>query len=597
MYAINFSGDDDIFRSDVIASGTGLYARWALAVGDMMYWLGKDGIYSSDGGAVINIIRRDLLPLFSNEGQDGTSTSAVDAPYMPQPATTAELAALRLTYAHNKFLYFNYKSSAGNRRTLVLDRSTGEQGAWGWYYDVYTPGAVHHYADEGEGVRNILVCGSNATTAQAYRLGGSTKTDNGTAFACKVTTLGVDGGDLRSEKVFGDGFVDINPANGSITPTFWFDDFTSSIAGAAITGASRVHPKPLIDFNSGAGQYATNVALDLAWSVTGNTVDTILYGWGFSIMGRPEDTIKRATDYSDLGHWGPKELKGVSIEVDTEVIARDIVIEYTKEDGTVATIAQTVTTGQKDIEHLSWSPVIAYEARIRPTDTDRWKFYGVMQWHYEPLKDLSSITGDWVHFNRAMWVQGVEIDGDTNNVAVATDIQRDFSEVVRTITATHNGRGTKAYSFDPPFIAYMVRTSPTGAFRRMKEFWHIKPEAPIGTIWHTQELELGDPYGFIREFEVEYAAGAQVTLLYYVDGTLVHTDATTLVSTGNTETYDKVSVDIPAVKGRLCYVRLECASGVRVRGNGTKILGKQFAIGGLNWVSVVGADHGYGGDV
>lgn len=597
MYVISFSGDDDIFRSDVIASGTGLYARWALAVGDSMYWLGKDGIYSSDGASVVNIVRRDILTLFSNEGQTGVSSTSIDAPYMPQNATATDIAALRLTLAQNKLLYFDYKNSGGDRRTLVLDRALSQPGEWGWYYDTYAPGATLHYADEGEGVRNIIVCSSEATSA-AYTLGGASKTDNGTAFTCQVRTVSIDGGDMRGEKLFGDGFVDINPANGSVTPTFYFDDYTSNIVGSAITGSARVKPATLVDFNSGTGKRAVDVALDLTWSVTGNTVDVVLYGWGFSVMGRPEETIKRATDFSDLGHWGPKDLKGVSIEIDTKGVARDLVIEYMSETGVLSTITPSaVTAAEKTIVHIAWPPVTAFEARIRPTDTDRWQFFEVVQWHYEPLTNTTTMVGDWYHFGRAVWVQGVEIDGDTNNAVVSTNIQRDFSEVMRTISAQHNGRGTKAYSFDPPFIAYMVRTAPAAPFRRMKETWLLKPESPIGAVWHTQELEIGDPLGFIKQFEVEYAAGAAVTLKYYVDGTLVYTNSSTLVSTGNTETFAKRNVILPARKGRLAYVRLECASGVRVRQNGTVAYGKQVGGEELRRIPIVGSPHGYGGEV
>lgn len=599
MHVISFSGDEDIFRSDPVTGGVGLYARWALVVGDAMYWLGKDGIYTSDGGVAINIVRRDLLPLFSNEGQTGATTNTIPAPHMPQNASTAQIADLRLGYAHNKFLYFDYKDSGGTRRTLVLDRGLGEQSSWGWYSDVYTPGAVYHYADEGEGVRNIIVCGANSPTSQAYTLGGAVRTDAGTSFSCQVRSLALDGADLRSDKLFGDGFVDVDPANGSITPTFYFDNFTSNTAGSAITGAARVSPPTLVDFGAtvGAGQYARNIALDLQWTVNGDTVAPTLYGWGFSWMGRPEETIKRATDYSDLGHWGPKELKGMSMEIDTKGVARDIVIEYTKEDGTVATISKTVTTGQKDLVQLSWDPVVCFEARIRPTDTDRWRYYDTLQWHYEPLTGMTPMIGDWFHFNRAVWVQGVEIDGDTNNAIVSTVIQRDFSEAIRTISCQHNGRGTKAYSFDPPFIAYMVRTAPAAAFRRMKERWLWKPEAPIGTVWEAQEFELGDPYGTARQVEVEYAAGATVTLKYYVDGTLVLTEASTLVSTGNTETYRKRCIDLPAVKGRLGKVRLECSTGVRVRQNGTLIQVGVFGGEGLVWGPLIGDVHGYGAEV
>lgn len=598
MFAIFYSGDEDIFRAEVVTGGVGLYSQWALTVGDAMYWLGKDGIYSSDGATTYNITRRDLLPLFSNEGQTGVDTNTISAPFMPQNATEAQLADLRLAYAHDKYLYFDYKNSSGVRKTLVLERGNGEQEKWGWYFDTYSVGngAVCHYPDEGEGVRSIIVGAADTTTSKFYTLGGSVKTDAGNSFTCQVRTLALDGGDLRAEKLFGDGFVDLDPGNASVTPTFWFDNFGSSIAGSAITGAARTQPPTLVDFNSGGGQYARNTAVDLGWTVSADNHAVILYGWGFSFLGRPEDTIKRATDYSDLGHWGPKELKGVSIECDTKGVTKTVLIEYTKEDGTVATISKSVNTGQKDIEHLAFDPVTCYEARLRPTDANRWKEFEVVKWHFEPLTDMSTLVGDWFHFNRAVWVQGVEIDGDTNNATVSTSVQRDFSEAVRTIFATHNGRGTKAYSFDPPFIAYMVRTVPAAPFRRMQEHWIFKPEAPIGTVWETQEFELGSPYGFARKLEIEYASGTAVTVKYYVDGVLVLTDAT-LPTTTDTETFVKRDLDLPATKGRLGKFRVESGGGVRVRENGTLLLRKAFGQNMLQWVPVAGDIHGAGAEV
>lgn len=592
MFIISPSGDVNIFRADPATGGVGMYARWALAVGDVMYWLGKDGIYASDGGSTYSVTRKDLLPLFGDEGVPGVTTNTITAPNMPQNATAAQLAAFRLCYSQDKYLYFDYKDGAGARKTLVLDRSTGESGRWGWYADVYgNGGAVFHYADEGEGVRSVLVGCENTTTAKLYTLGGSTKTDDGVSFNGQIRTFASSQGDTRTEKLYGDGTWDIAPGNATITPTFYFDDFSSSIADAPFTGTVRVNPIFIIDFNSGAGVYARNIALDLTWTISSDTHDPVFYGWGFSVMPRPERTKKRATDYSDLGHWGPKDLKGLSIEVDTGGVARDLVVEYTKEDGTVATISKTITASQKTIVHMAWTPVTAYEARIRPTDSDLWRFFEVVKWHYEPLTDLSSLVGDWFNFGRATWVQGVEIDGDTNNIAVNTTIQRDFSEAIRTITATHNGRGTKAYSFDPPFIAYMVRTAPSGAFRRMHERWIFEPEAPIGTVWETQDFALGDPYGFSRLLEIEYAAGATATVKYYVDGTLVHTDATTLTITGGTETFAKKQIVPPAVKGRRGKFRVECATGVRVRVKGTLLLIKSWAGEDFQWVPVAGDTH------
>lgn len=613
MFVISPSGDPDVFRSDVVTGGIGMIARWALSVGDMMFWVSRRGIWASDG-ATTRCISSPMLDSMFSRADGATNSTQEDAGELAPvefdtTLTTSSNHRLRLCSAFDRYLYFDYPVDSTNIcETLVFDRGDeGRESDWGWYYDSYGLFHCAHFVDDGAPTPAVLMGGVDLGfgTTDLLQLGepdGVLGGDMGTAISCKVRTFADHLGSPRTHKLFGDVTLDVNPNNGTVSYIVLGDVLNpgtlTSVAtypnAGTITGASRTQPN-IISFDAGNATLL-NLSLLLSWDFEGTAMSQspALHGWGFSYRPMPEQIIGRADEFTNLGHWGPKEIKGLSVECDTGGSNVSLIVEVTTEAGGIQSETVTVNRSRRDIHHIVLTtPLTGYEARIRPADnsTTKWRNYGIAKWHFEPLTDKSALIGDWVHFNRAMWVQGVEIDGDTGGAAVSCDIQRDFSEAIRTISASHNGRGTKAYSFDPPFIAYMVRTAPAAAFRRMQERWIVEPESPIGTVWQPQEFALGDPYGFAREIEVEYAAAGTVTLKYYVDGTLVHTDAATLTSTGDTETFVRKSVALPAKKGRLARVRLEAAGGVRVRAKGTTILRKQYAGPQLVWVSFAGEEH------
>jgi hypothetical protein len=580
---------DHIWRADPIPVPDGLYARYALAVGDLIYWLGRDGIYAFDGATVTSVSDEYLRPLFRRSGVPGVTTHGVNAVNTVDTLTAAQRNLFRLAIC-GQYLMFTYTPDGTATDVLVLDRWDGDASDWGWWQDDYANTDVRFfYEEEGNGVHRILVGGSQAQS-ELYSLGGSGKTDDGTAFTCQVRLFALDGGDRRTEKLIGDATLELEPGTASITPTWWFDDYASSVVGTVISGTGS-GPSRIQDFDG--GRYARNIALDLAWSMSSDTFVPEIFGWGFTVMGRPSETIKRATDYSDLGHWGPKELRGLDIECDTEGNSKTVLVEYTKEDGTVGSVSFTVVAAQKTIVPLALtSPVVGYEFRLRPTDALTWRLYGVAQWHFDPLPDINRLITEWDNFDGLRYVHGVEVEGDTNNALVNIVAQKEFNVTGGDFNMQHNGRGTRSYSFNPPFLAYQARLVPGGNARIMRRRWLTNPEAPLGHVWETQEWEMGDPYGFSREFEIEYASTVTVTLKYYVDGVLVHTDATTLVSTGGTETWRRKTVDLPAVKGRLARIRLEHASTqFRAREKGSIVRGKQFGGQQYGTMPVVGGPH------
>jgi hypothetical protein len=585
MFAIipQLGGTDGLFGVEEIPGTTGLFAPWACCAGDMLYWGGKDGVYASEGGSARNITRKDLQPLFPTESTPGASTFGIGAPDI----SAAQSANLRLSWSYDKFLYFDYVDTGGARRTLLLDKSAGDGEGWGWWYDTYTPGVVFHYAEEGENVRNIVCGGANAGTAQLYSLGGATRTDNGTAVASQVRTFSFDGNDARPEKIWQDVSLDVDPGGTTIAPTIGFNNFSgtpANIVGAAITGSGRVNPPPIIDLNAGSGQYARNIALDLTWSVSSDSHVPALYIWGPSYLDRPEDTIKRATDYSDLGYGGPKYIRGLNIEADTQGLTKSVLIEYTKDDGTVGGVTVPVTTSQKTIYPIAFAaPFVAYEVRIRPSDSFRWKYFQVVDWQFDKYTDLKPLITEWSDLGDpgTKWIQGVLLHGDTNNLPVTVTVQKDFGITGYVLNGVqHNGEGVKEYSFEPPFLSHMVRMVPTTGIRILpKSRFVFTPESDLGATWETQETTFGFPgYSQLSEITLSVASTVNLDLIVYADG-VATTYSGVVLATGSTSTFKSRRIVLSALKARQWKFRLrpsDATTPFRVRKNDTVVLGKPW---------------------
>lgn len=91
-----------------IPNGKGLWARWAFTSpqsvpGDVLLFLGKDGIYGTDGGTPSDVTAEDLRPLFPNEGNLGVDVNTVSAPKMV-PLLAPQF---RLAY-YDDYIYFDY---------------------------------------------------------------------------------------------------------------------------------------------------------------------------------------------------------------------------------------------------------------------------------------------------------------------------------------------------------------------------------------------------------------------------------------------------------------------------------------------------------
>lgn len=156
----------NLFTPIEVPNGKGLWARWGLAVGPKIWFIGRDGIYETTGGEPKLITLGDWSNLFPHEGGPGipiTLSSGFGGPLNPPDTTKPN--QWRLSYADG-YLYFDYPDTSGVPNTLVYDTLTD---AWG--VDAYNPLVTLHYSEEGAGVHSILLGTDNAQVYEFSQTG------------------------------------------------------------------------------------------------------------------------------------------------------------------------------------------------------------------------------------------------------------------------------------------------------------------------------------------------------------------------------------------------------------------------------------------
>ena len=163
----------NLFVPIEIPNGKGLFARWALAVGPKIWFLARDGIYETGGGAPTSITVGPWGLLFPHEEQPGQSITFGSKTINPPDFT--QTTKLRLSYAAS-FLYFDYQDSTGAPVTLVYNTVNQE-----WGLDTYGVPQLIHYGEEGQGISSLLSGGNDGFLYQ-----GSGLQDNGVNVPCGI---------------------------------------------------------------------------------------------------------------------------------------------------------------------------------------------------------------------------------------------------------------------------------------------------------------------------------------------------------------------------------------------------------------------------
>lgn len=255
------------WRSERLPISRGMWSRWGLTrePSPFLMILGKDGIYATtDGGSGMSMTDADLYPLFPGDGNLGVTTNGLVPPNM----ITAQAANFRLAF-YDGYFYFDFINTSSSRTTLVMAldlgaTARGEAAPGGWLFDVYTPGAVCHYGEEGKEVHALLIGGADATTGRLYQYGGS-NTDNGTSIACQIRTPSWDHGDPRANKFYGDLMLDCDAAGVTLTCTPGANNYGTTFTAATVNNNGRAQTAIPLGTAWRAGK---NIALDITFSVS-----------------------------------------------------------------------------------------------------------------------------------------------------------------------------------------------------------------------------------------------------------------------------------------------------------------------------------------
>lgn len=367
------------FQVTEVAHSEGLWSTWGLTVLDRIYFIGRNGIYASDGGRPVSITDEDLYPLFPHDGIPGESTNGVPAPDFSNEAS------LRLSGA-GSYLYLDYKNGS-SYYTLTFDFRIG-----GWCLDQYQPsGVTLHQRGYAEGSHSTLLGGSNGIL---YQFSDTIEQDDGVdpAIPCEVWLRAEDYGEAGANKVFGDYGLDVDLLGGTLTSKVYSDSFQTLYDTDTLVGTSGRN-LTIFNLNSGEGLSSRFLALALSWdNLTGQT--PLIYGGYVTATPEPENTETRATDWTDAGYPGPKWVQGVRITADTFGVAKTVRVEY---DG--GTLGATLTVnhdgrlrvGYPNTASPTWEPFIGTLLRLRPTDSNPWILRDEeVEWIYEPEPELAT---------------------------------------------------------------------------------------------------------------------------------------------------------------------------------------------------------------
>jgi hypothetical protein len=389
----NLGGTTDFIALEV-PNSKGLYARWGIcSTPQGICFVGKDGIYMSAGGPPVSLTDDDMYPLFPHEGSgsDPTSFVFVDGMNDPDPALVgiapvdfSQPDAMRLAYGDG-FLYFDYFDIDGQHRTLVynfqskawVSRDTNAQsGLCTHYYEV-----IQDTANESV-TQNQMMVGSIDGIVGCY--GGAT--DFGSAIGSRIRPGAYDGGDPRPRKKWGDIELDLDSQCDTIQIQVGLDNFSyfaaSTTSGLNYTGRRRI----TVDINSGLGQYAYNLGIDIAWLNSADSIP-ILYFWLPTWVPEPELTALRATDFDDCGYPGAKFIQGFKLRADTLNIPRTV--QVLDQDGNAHAFTPTpiLHSREQTIAYSFNTPFVAHLVRFLPQDANFWRIQGV-EWIFEPAPEL-----------------------------------------------------------------------------------------------------------------------------------------------------------------------------------------------------------------
>lgn len=456
------SGAGSSFYPQETGMGKGIAARYGLAVGNGIYFVSHDGIYRTDGNALQSLTDDSIGSIFRKEGTNvtlGVPIAAVDF-------TSDDEISLAYSY---EGIHFNYKGTDAQRYTLYYSFLTQ-----GWSVDLSLAFPIIRVFREIQSLSaDTLILGCESGRVRSFS--ASQFTDAGGQISCRVWDREEIWDDIRGTKQVGDTMIDINPAGATITPTMRYESNTSNDILDVITGSVR--DQYVRDINGGSGRIVRGASLDLTWS-DGATGIPRVYAWEPAALVKPEESVNRATDWSNGGYTGAKWLQGFRLRGDTLGVAKSFQVEI---DGSPVSIEGFTFTsnGEQTIPFSLTNPVVAHEFRIRGTDGDLWRNMGV-EWIFEPEPEQATV-----------WETQV------------TSLDLPFYSHIREVMIAHRSTANITMSVITDDVTNTY-TIPNGAGNRIRSYLPVKG---IKAKYHKFRFTSAAPFGlWIGDIEVKAGA-------------------------------------------------------------------------------------------
>jgi hypothetical protein len=234
------------------ASTRGLYMRYAIAaLGSLVGWRAKDGIYISQGGGPEQSISDAIYNLFPHGGQ--APSPVVLAGFTVYPPDDTKTSAQTMAIIPG-YVFYDYQDVNGTQRTLVYDME-----AKGWAVDTYTPLVNCHSWAIGPEYEILVGCVDGT-----IRLFDSTATEAGSAV---VATPSLNAGSPRIVKRVGGVFLRAQ-ATQAVSAAFWKNRYQAQVTGtspASVAGSGE--QDYFFDFTNAAGADVLDMGVVLSWPI------------------------------------------------------------------------------------------------------------------------------------------------------------------------------------------------------------------------------------------------------------------------------------------------------------------------------------------
>ena len=449
----------------------GLLIPWAFACsgikqgGGSVYFLAKDGIYSTQGGEATCITDTDLYWLFPHEGTKGKYTNGL------YPIDFVLQRNITLACADG-FLYFNYIDTQEIHQTLVYDTRIQ-----GWFHDNFNlsvvtsdhpegfqTGAHVHYMEEGSRVLGQII---GCDDGNIYRIGGNT--DNGNPIKCHVRTASEPFGDTSLTKFIGDNITDLDTGNSDITVYGLMNNEQVSLPATIYSANTSGRRQYVYDIN----QAGKSIAMDYSWQTSSSSaLINQLYLWNPASIIKPADSVKRIEDWHEFINGGDDAyVTGIRIWCDTTSSTAGTTVRqlqiWADETNTGNTITVTAS-GEQKLE-FSWPQFKGKLGRLVPIDSAGiWK---VFKWEWIATAEPLLIQGWDTNWQNAIqsgdvaYVTGCKITYDVQNITKTIrfqseleGIQADQQSLQYSNQLTGSGRVSRTFAFTP-FRATQLRVS------------------------------------------------------------------------------------------------------------------------------------------